>query len=78
MNNQIENTEPALDPTARGKVVKGSWSGEAIAEVFDYLADQARKFNAETMDSTIGYVSESDETDGEYIPEIVMRVRRSY
>jgi hypothetical protein len=74
-----EKTDPALDPAAREKVRAGSWSGDSLVEAFDWLAASARKFNAATMDSTIGYVGtgEADEIDGEYIPEIVLRVRRA-
>ena len=69
----MQNKKPILDETAMNKL-EGGTCGH-YAKFVRTLAENARKSNAGSASVRFSFVSDAESIDGEYVPEIIVRVR---
>ena len=63
-----------LNEKAMKKLTLGSEA--AKYECFKFLAKQAERCNADILSFTISWIADGECKLGEYVPEIILRVRR--
>ena len=73
----IPATANLLDTRSMSYLAGGS--AGVLLDAFQALAAQAKRFNAARVTSTVNWQDcneDGDEVDGEYVPEVVLVVRR--
>lgn len=65
-------TEKLLHSDAMAKAA--TLTAKGITDGFNAVAKMANEFGAESSSTTISWVSEDEEVDAAYVPELILRV----
>lgn len=62
---------------AAERIAKGSYSGPEVARLFEEMAEEADKGNAESYHVVISFIEENDEfVEGTFVPELHLTLRK--